>query len=501
MRVLYKVILTILTSSLVVCIGCKKWADAGAPPSSTTEASVYNEDATAIAVMTNIYAQLSTNNPNSTQILPTITKREGLSADELGLMSGASQDDVAYYTNTLAAPISGSGGITPAGGDIWTSCYKYIYTCNSAIEGLTKSSTLTPSVKQQLLGEAKFMRAFFYFYLVNLYGDLPLALTSDYRVTSALPRSSKTLVYQQIINDLKEAQALLSNSFLNGALKNYSSAPQRVRPSSWAATALLARAYLFAGEYALAEQQSNILINNTTLFSLSNLFNVFLNAGLGTNKEAIWQLQPVNTNGTSDDYWNTEDARLFVLTANPVGVNYDHPVFLSPQLLSAFESGDQRAVLGNWINEYTDGSGTYYFSYKYKIGDPVNGTFPTEYLTVFRLAEQYLIRAEARAQLNNINGAQADLNAIRTRAGLPSTTPSDKTSLLAAILHERQVELFCEWGHRWLDLKRTGNIDAVMNVVTPLKASGAIWQSYQQLYPIPVGDVLASPNLTQNIGY
>jgi hypothetical protein len=79
--------------------------------------------------------------------------------------------------------------------------------------------------------------------------------------------------------------------------------------------------------------------------------------------------------------------------------------------------------------------------------------------------------------------------------------PSDKTSLLAAILHERQVELFCEWGHRWLDLKRTGNIDVVMNLVTPSKANGAPWQTYQQLYPIPVSDILAAPNLKQNLGY
>jgi hypothetical protein len=303
-------------------------------------------------------------------------------------MGGASQDDIAYYTNTLAAPTANSGGITPAGSEIWSSCYRYIYTCNSAIEGLTKSSTLTPSVKKQLLGEAKFMRAFFYFYLVNLYGDLPLIITSDYKINSSLSRSPKTDVYLQIISDLKEAQTLLNNTFLNGALKAYAANAERVRPSSWAATALLARVYLFDGEYAQAEQQASALINNTTLFNLANLSDVFLNAGLGANKEAIWQLQPVNTNGTSTDYWNTEDARLFVLSATPSGVNYDHPVYLSPQLLAAFESGDQRALLGNWINEYTDGSGTYYFSYKYKIGDPVNGTFPTEYLNVLRLAEQ-----------------------------------------------------------------------------------------------------------------
>ena len=72
---------------------------------------------------------------------------------------------------------------------------------------------------------------------------------------------------------------------------------------------------------------------------------------------------------------------------------------------------------------------------------------------------------------------------------------------MAAVLHERQVELFMELGHRWLDLKRSGSIDAVMNIVTPLKGNGAAWQSYQQLYPIPLNDIQKDPNLTQNTGY
>jgi len=118
---------------------------------------------------------------------------------------------------------------------------------------------------------------------------------------------------------------------------------------------------------------------------------------------------------------------------------------------------------------------------------------------VLRLAEQYLIRAEARAQQNNVGGAQSDLNTIRTRAGLPNTTANDKTSLLAAIIHERQVELFSEWGHRWLDLKRSGNLDAMMAVVAPAK--GATWSSNWQWYPIPSYEIVQDPNLVQNPGY
>jgi hypothetical protein len=120
---------------------------------------------------------------------------------------------------------------------------------------------------------------------------------------------------------------------------------------------------------------------------------------------------------------------------------------------------------------------------------------------LLRLAEQYLIRAEARAQLNNVNGAQSDLNTIRSRAGLSIIMPNDKNTLLDAILHERKVELFTELGHRWFDLKRTGHVDAVMSIEAPKKINGMGWKSYQQLYPLPLTDLQRDQNLVQNPGY
>jgi len=119
------------------------------------------------------------------------------------------------------------------------------------------------------------------------------------------------------------------------------------------------------------------------------------------------------------------------------------------------------------------------------------------------LGEQCLIRAEARAQQGNLNGAISDLDIIRKRAGLPliaNTNPGISQSvLLTAILHERQVELFTEWGHRWLDLKRTNNVDGVMNTVTTQK--GGTWNSDWQWYPITLSELQTAPNLVQNEGY
>jgi hypothetical protein len=120
---------------------------------------------------------------------------------------------------------------------------------------------------------------------------------------------------------------------------------------------------------------------------------------------------------------------------------------------------------------------------------------------VLRLSEQYLIRAEAEANVGDSTDAISDLNVIRARAGLSSYADTTQGSLLSAILHERQVELFTEWGHRWFDLCRSGNAISVMSTVCPQK--GGTWNpnGYQVLFPIPKTELINDVNLTQNPGY
>lgn len=483
---------TLLMLLLVIQMtACKKLVNVDPPTTSTTGVSVYNSDATATAVMTGMYTVFAAAGPNSVGQLSSITMTGALSSDELTLYSGVTAlQQIAYFHNALTGTSSVSFGT-----EYWSTLYKYIFQCNDAIQGLNASSSLTPSVKQQLLGEAKFMRATLFFYLVNLYGDVPLVITTDYKANSSLDRSTKAQVYQQIIADLKEAQGLLNSSYLDASLlKTY---PERVRPTTWAATALLARVYLYYGnltndgsQFTNAEVQASTLINNTGLFKLSSLANTFIKFSLGNN-EAIWQLQPVNST------WNTEDAKSFVVPATGPMTVSNIGILASNYLLNSFEPGDNRKT--NWIGSTTVSGTTYYFPAKYKINmpnQPVN-----EYLTVFRLGEQYLIRAEARAQLGESNTVN-DLNAIRNRAGLPNYSGmTDKASLLAAILHERQVELFAEFGHRWLDLKRTGTADAVMGTGGVCAAKGGTWSSNWALYPLPLTDLQLDANLKQNAGY
>jgi starch-binding outer membrane protein, SusD/RagB family len=468
---------------VVLQLSCKKFVTVDAPNTSFTSENVYKDDATAATVITGIYSKLSAGIIIGGTSISSVSLVASLSADELFLYGGSANGNITltqYFQNRLTP-----GDANTSSPNLWRSLYAQIYVTNLAIENLNSSASLTPAVKQQLIGEAKFLRSFFYFYLLNFYGDVPLITTSDYRITSNLPRVTKAEVYNQIIADLKDAQNHLSNNYL--AADAYTTTFERVRPNKSAASALLARVYLYMGEWDDAEMYASNVINNSNEYDTTSLNDIFLK----NSKEAIWQLQPVNLG------WNTEEAKVYILP--PAGPSFFNPVYLSSQLLNAFESGDKRKA--NWVRSITVGSGatsgTYYYPYKYKsavLNSPV-----TEYTTVLRLGEQYLIRAEARAHLNKISEGLRDLNVIRYRAGLSDATASDKNFLLNLVQHERQVELFTEWGHRWLDLRRTGKIDEVMGNYASQK--GTSWSSNWALYPIPLYDIIKNPNLTQNAGY
>lgn len=471
----------LLFCCMAMLSNCKKLIVVAPPTTSITANNVYTTDATAAAVLTGIYQKINSLSPSTGGSIPSLTLFAGLSSDEFTLWSGSTNlSALAYYQNELAgSPIN-------YGADYWATIYPYIFICNDAIAGLNNSTSLTPAVKQQALGEAEFMRAFFYFYLVNLYDNVALVLSNNYKINAGISQVPKEQIFQQIVSDLKGAQSLLSPNFLDATLVNTTA--DRVRPTQWAADALLARTYLYMGNWASADSAASILINSTSLFSLNSLGNAFLRASLG-NHEAIWQLQPVTTSPS-----NTYDALIFTMSASGPGTAGNFGAYVSNNLLSSFEPNDQRKQ--NWIGNIKIGTITYYYPFKYKLTTgPVN-----EHLMVLRLAEQYLIRAEARAHEGNISGAQADLDSIRARAGLPSTTASSQSDLYSAILHERQVELFAEFGHRWLDLKRSGAVDSTMTVAATQK-NNSVWHSYQQLYPILTSDIQLDPNLKQNVGY
>jgi hypothetical protein len=298
--------------------------------------------------------------------------------------------------------------------------------------------------------------------------------TTDYRTSAVASRIPTAKVYEHIITDLKDAQNLLAEdySFSDG---------ERTRPNKWTAIALLARAYLYVQDWNNAETHSTILIENHAYRLVPDLNAVFLR----NSDEAIFQLKSTYVPGGV----NTFDAEAFIPSGIPT------TVALTSQFVGAFEPGDKRS--GEWVNSITVNDITYYFPHKYKVKAGSSSPPITEYLMLFRLAEQYLIRAEARTHQDNNAGALADLNDIRSRAGLTSLISSTKGDLLLTIEQERRVEFFAEFGHRWLDLKRTNRADIVLGAIKALN-----WQPTDALFPIPLTELQRNANLNpQNPGY
>jgi hypothetical protein len=442
---------------------CRKLIDVPPPTGQPSTATVFADDADAIKAQDGVYIGIM-NTPR--QLLGAGSSLYcSLSADELTRSLPLANED-AFTLNALTD-----------GNLLITNLYDYAYTAigqtNVIEEQLPGSGVISDSVRKQLMGESAFVRACLYFYLVNLWGDVPLVLSSDYRKTALLPRTATATVYQQIVADLLQAQQLLPAGYRTHA--GY--ANDRTIPNQAAATALLARVYLYEGNWAGAVQAAGAVIGDSRYQLESNLDNVFLSS----SREAIWQLQSVGLSFT-------EEGQLFVpLPGLPLKPAY----LLTNTLMNAFETGDQRKV--HWTKSETLGSQVYSYPYKYKVNTVTATT--QEYTTVLRLAECYLVRAEALARLGQVSEALADLNTIRNRAGLPPLTLTDQAAVLAAIGHERQVELFAEHGHRWLDLKRTQQV----NVVLGSEKSG--WQPYDALYPLPAQELQQNPSLVQNPGY
>jgi hypothetical protein len=446
---------------------CNKLTDVGGPVNSTTNGNVFQNDATATAVVTGIYAKA---------MLPTISFLNGgitifpaLSADEF-VSNGTSSNVLEFMNNSLQ---SSNQTIRTT---LWINAYSLLYQANAAIEGISGSKTITDATKKQLLGESYFMRAFIFFNLVNLYGDIPLIITTNYQTNAVLGRADETLVKSRINQDLITAIGLLSADYPT---------PNRVRVNKWAALSLLSRMNLYEEKWMAAEMNASQVINAGVYFLEQDLNSVFLY----NSKESILQFMPVSTG------YNTTEGHQLV----PAPGTSSIPICsLSPWLINAFEPADKRYA--NWVNNKTTAGTVYTYPYKYKQkANFTTGFVLSEYYMVLRLAEQYLIRAEARAHLQNLSGAIADLDSIRNRAGLPLisvTSPAiNREELLIAIQKERQTELFAEWGHRWFDLKRTKQADDI------LKNRKSSWNSTDTLYPIPGSERILNPNLTQNDGY
>jgi starch-binding outer membrane protein, SusD/RagB family len=345
--------------------------------------------------------------------------------------------------------------------DYWSEKYTGIYIANTVMERLGELE-LDAAVEKQLVAEAKFGRALNHFNLVKMFGGIPVANTSNLEELKVLDRTSEADSYAFIIQDLKEAAEGLAGVDHGSADFN------RTRATEYAAKALLARVYLYIGDVENAGKMADDVIKNGGYALEADYADIFDE----TSDESIFQVFASSNDGTDLAFWLLPDGRFEFAVSN--------------EMMNTYEDGDARKDASVTVHP-SDPQGRFYVA---KYPDVATGT---DQPIAIRLAEMYLIRAEA-----NLGSAQADadINALRERAfGDASKNISGAT--LNDVLHERMVELAFE-GHRWNDLKRTGKLNEVMSVINPNN-----WESTDALLPIPQNEINQNPTLQgkQNPGY
>lgn len=461
-----KVILRLII--LVICVGmalislysCDDFVDVDLPNSQLTTQGVFEEKTTANAAMTAIYSKirdeglLTGGSTGLSHVLGNYT-------DELDFYGNGQNETTAFYNNALIASNSNVR-------QLWNSSYNQIYAANAVLEGVENSINLPIEDRNQLKGEALFVRALIHFYLANIFGAIPYITTTDYVQNKKVKRVPLNTIYENIKAELEDALLLLPEEDISYV---------RVRPNKYACHALLARMNLYAGYWEVAVNEATTVLNKTSMYVFEQDLNkVFLKESTAT----IWQLSPAFSNS------NTLESETFNFTIGPPPLSA-----LSTHFIDAFNIGDQRKML--WTKTVSDGTTNWVHPYKYKYS---NTGSSVENSIIFRLGELYLIKAEALAHLGELSNAKDALNKIRNRAGLNNTTAQSQAEILAAVLQERRFELFTEFGHRFFDLKRFNMIQSVLSEVKPG------WDENDILFPIPEVELNLNPNLNpQNPGY
>lgn len=352
----------------------------------------------------------------------------------------------------------------------WSAIYRTINIANHIIEkapGIADVN-LTDAEKDQILGEAYFIRALAYFDLGRAFGGVPIKLkpTTDLGADAGIARSSLAETYQQVLTDLNLAESLLPDRV------------NRIRATQTAARALKARLYLYNKQWEDAIDAATSVIDQSADYHLATPFTSWFKEGVVQVEESIFEIafSAQNENGLRTP---------MTLLARGGEYRYRPNDALVNTLRNRETGGDRLALL----DSATQSGTTLYAGALYYRSPATDPSY------VLRIAEQYLIRAEARAQSDDLEGALEDLNIIRDRAGLAPSHAVMKEEILAAILAERRLEFLWE-AHRYFDLARTGTLKEEIEKLKP----NLVIEDRHLLMPIPSNEVILG-GLKQNPGY
>lgn len=382
---------------------------------------------------------------------------------------------------------------------IWTSCYQGIERANWIIVKVPEIQ-MNETRKQEIIGEAHFLRAFYHWMLAKNFGEIPVKIVpSTTEAEAYTPKSPLNEVYAQIYADLDVAY--------NAGLPSFP-AVEPGRPSREAVQALHAKAALYNEDWEIALQKAEAILGTQTYSLIDDVVQLFHHANEeGARKEMIWAFEV--------DAISPGNGHQMVGLTGPsgsAGVEYARTsygsMFAYMAFFKSFDPEDERRLLldttylnrsGRWVpqREITPITPEGVLIKKYQ--DPVSTTSSTRNLPIFRLADIYLIAAEAEARLHGpTDKAYGYVNAIRGRAGLDVLPEGlSQGDFIDAVIQERAWEFFAE-GDRWYDLTRTGKflevIPHAVNDVYPVRNV----QARNKYFPIPQDEVNANPELTQN---
>lgn len=359
---------------------------------------------------------------------------------------------------------------------LWSTLYGTIYVANFILEKLPQVSGVKEATQKQVMAEARFMRGWANFIGAYTYGDIPKVTTIDRVTNTTIPRTPKADILASVIADYTAALADLP-SVASGSTDVTTNATYLNKINCQAA---MARYYLYMKDWVNAEKYATTVISSGVYTMVTNYSDVVLR---DFTTESVLEV----------GYNLSDDPGTSAYSLNNLYVSR-REVIPSNQVVAALnstESGTRNATIGFNVKNLK-GTDNGWTVLKYGTASEDNNN-----IVLMRLAEMYLIRAEARAQqgkLTGTSGAIADLNVLRTRAKAPAVTVTAQADVLLAVERERVYELAFE-GQRWYDLVRTGRAQAVMSAFSPN------WSSRLELWPIPQREIQQNKSLTQNPGY
>lgn len=432
---------------------CEKFLEID-PRISTSDQVTINDENSAHTAVRGIYNQLQSDG------------YYGYTFQTIGFFSG---DNIEYTGSQIVNQSLTNHSVRadlPALATAWTAIYNTINRANNVIAkvpALSVTPTFTDAVRNQLVGEAYFLRALSYFDLGRTWGGVQLVLvpTSSSSNLENLKRSSLADTYRQVLADLIKAEELLPTS------------TNRIRATRKTVWALRARYHLYREEWKEAITYASKLIDDKSNYNLLTPYSSFFadNAS-GTNESILELYYTTNVVNTQAYQWQP---------STKGGVGWIRPSMGIVNLLNNKSiAGTRQSLISKVVlNGVDNWFGNLYYR--------TNGTDPA---FLIRIAELYLIRAEAYAQDNDIAKSLADLNVIRKRADIQELNIADKATLLLAIEQENRIEFAFE-NHRWYDLVRTRRAKTVLGID----------EDFRLLLPIPYAQILIDKNLEQNPQY